>query len=71
MDDQTKKSLEDSKQQLAVKAAEIIARRTARVTTRKFLWLFLLGIPRLARLRALNAKANEFLSGDCCCGCHK
>lgn len=71
MSPETLKSFEESKSAIAEKAAAIIARRAERVIHKKFLWLFLLGIPRLARLRALNRKANEFLAAKCGCACHK
>ena len=67
---EVKESLEQSKAILAARGAEIIAHRTNRVASRKFLWLSLIGIPRLARIRALTRKANELL-GNACCECHR
>lgn len=69
MDAKIVDSLVESREIAAARASEIIAQRVDHVVSRKFLWCFLVFIPRLARLRALYRKAGEFLPKSC--DCHK
>lgn len=69
MDEQVKAELESCQARLQKEGAAIVARRTDRVLSGKFLFTYLLFIPKLARIRALLRKSKELLGGACCCKC--
>lgn len=72
MDESVKAQLDSCVARLQREGAAIIARRTDRVLSGKFLFTYLLFIPKLARVRALLRKSKEILGAKCCssCGCH-